>query len=298
MRTGAGVTDPLFNRIAIVGVGLLGGSLGLAARELKLCNEVIGVGRSQPSLDEARRVEAIDRGSLVPAEAVAQADLVVLCTPVRHIIEALPELISYAQPGTIFTDVGSTKASIVRSGEAAAAQQGCFFVGSHPMAGSEKSGVRYARPNLYQDSTCFVTKTPATDMNAFRKVCALWQALSARIVIARPERHDRLVASVSHLPHLMAVALVRALDQFQEDKNLIKGIIGNGFRDTTRVACGDTRMWEDICTDNHDEISRAQQALEGALREIMEACSLHEQGNKLRDLLQDACEYREFLDQR
>ncbi len=292
------MSDFLFNRIAIVGVGLLGGSLGLAARELKLCKEVLGVGRSQPSLDEARRVEAIDRGTMDAAEAISQADLVVLCTPVRHIVEAIPELMSHAKPGTIFTDVGSTKTSIVAAGEKAASANGCFFVGSHPMAGSEKSGVRFARKSLYEESTCFITKTPATNLDAFKKVYALWQALDARVVISRPERHDRLVASISHLPHLMAVALVRALDHFNEDKNLIKGIIGNGFRDTTRVACGDSRMWEDICTDNHAEISRAQQSLEQALREIMDACSCYETCDRLRVLLDEACEYRAFLENR
>jgi len=290
------VSDPLFNRIAIVGVGLLGGSLGLAARKHNLCQEIVGVGRSAASLEEARRLEVIDRSTQNAAEAIAESDLVVLCTPVRHIVEVLPQLVSHARPGTIFTDVGSTKASIVRVGEEAASSNGIHFVGSHPMAGSEKSGVRYARAELYKDSTCFVTKTATTNLNAFRKVCALWQALDARIVVARPERHDRLVASISHLPHLMAVALVRALDKFSEDKNLIKGIIGNGFRDTTRIACGDTRMWEDICTDNHEEISRSREALEQSLAEIMDACACKSDTDRLREVLDEACEYRVFLD--
>jgi prephenate dehydrogenase len=291
--------DPLFKRITIVGVGLLGGSLGMAARKLELCEEVVGVGRTPQALEEARRLEAIDRFTLEAREAIAESDLVVLCTPVRHIVQVLPEMIAMARPGTIFTDVGSTKASIVRIGEQAAAEAKCFFVGSHPMAGSEKSGVRYSRENLYRESTCFVTKTPATDMKAFARVCSLWEALEARIVIARPERHDQLVASISHLPHLVAVALVRAVEQFSEDKNLIKGIIGNGFRDTTRIACGDTQMWEDICTDNHAQISSSRNALERALQDLMSACGAEcNGGEKLRAILDDACEYRSFLDQR
>lgn len=291
------MTDTLFKRITIVGVGLLGGSLGMAARKKQLCEEVIGVGRSEPALEEARRLEAIDRATTNAAKAIASSDLIVLCTPVRHIVESLPQMISHAKPGTIFTDVGSTKASIVRVGEEAAGKCGCFFVGSHPMAGSEKSGVRHSRENLYEDSTCFVTKTSNTDMGAFAKVCGLWHALDARLVIARPERHDQLVASVSHLPHLVAVALVRAVEQFSEDKNLVKGIIGNGFRDTTRIACGDTRMWEDICTDNQEQILRSREALTSALEELMGACNTGS-GEELREILEDACSYREFLDAR
>lgn len=269
----------------------------MAARKHRLCKEVIGIGRSPAPLEEARRLEAIDGSTLDAQQGIKGADLVVLCTPVRHIIEALPQLISFARPGTIFTDVGSTKASIVRAGEAAAAQAGCFFVGSHPMAGSEKSGVRHARENLYQDSTCFVAKTPETNKTAFAKVCGLWEVLGARIVISRPERHDQLVASISHLPHVVAVALVRAVERFSEDKNLIKGIIGNGFRDTTRIACGDSQMWEDICTDNHEQIVRAQAVLNSALQELMGACGA-DGGAPLREILDDACAYRSFLDQR
>ncbi len=165
------------------------------------------------------------------------------------------------------------------------------------MAGSEKSGVRNARSNFYVDSTCFVTRTTQTDSYAFTKICTLWNALDARLVISRPERHDRLVATISHLPHLVAVALVRAMDQFAEDKNLIKGIIGNGFRDTTRIAAGDSIMWEDICTDNRDEISRARTALEAALTEITTACA-SDCGDMLRTLLEEASDYRHFLDNR
>lgn len=292
------MSEPLFNRVTILGVGLLGGSLGMALKKHKLANEVLGVGRSMPSLEEARRLEAIDQGTTSAADAVAQSDLVVLCTPVRHIIDSLPEMISFARPGCIFTDVGSTKGTIVRVGEEAAAAAGCHFVGSHPMAGSEKSGVRHSRENLYADSTCFVTKTPSTNLQAFAKITHLWHELDARVVIARPERHDQLVASISHLPHVMAVALVRAINEFNEDKNLIKGIIGNGFRDTTRIACGDSRMWEDICTDNHVEINRAQEVMQKSLTELMQACGTGAEGTQLRDLLDEACDYRQFMDNR
>ncbi len=285
-----------FDRIAIFGVGLLGGSLGLAAKERGLCREAVGTGRSQSALEEAVRLETIDRYEVDPAAAAAEADLIVLCTPVRHILDALPAIMAAAKPGAVVTDVGSTKASIVRTGEGAQREGGAFFVGSHPMAGSEKTGVRHARSNLYAGATCFVAKSPSTNSEAFGKVCAFWEALDSRIVIARPERHDELVAKVSHLPHLVAVALMHVVEECAEDKNLIKGIIGNGFRDMTRIAGGDSRMWEDICGENVAAIAEARRCFETALAKVMDAAAAGGEG--LRETLEDAREGREFLESR
>jgi prephenate dehydrogenase len=289
------LTQPHFNQISIVGVGLLGGSLGMAASHMGIAGEVVGVTRSKASIEEARRAEAIDRGTTDLVEGIREADLVILCTPVSHILTVLPEVMSNVKPGAIVTDVGSTKASIVTLGEELGKSHDRSFVGSHPMAGSEKTGVRAAKASLFHDSTCFVTRTAATRSDAFVMVCRFWQTLNARLVIARPDRHDRLVASISHLPHIAAVALVRAVESFNEDKNLVKGIIGNGFRDATRIAAGDVRMWEDICSDNRGEINRARAALDKSLTEILNACK-PDTCEELGDLLQDARDFREFLD--
>ena len=135
-----------------------------------------------------------------------------------------------------------------------------------------------------------------TDMTAFARVCQLWHAVGSRIVVSRPDRHDRLTAIISHLPHLAAVALVRAVENFNEDKNLIRGIIGNGFRDTTRIAAGNSEMWEDICIDNQTEISTARTGLENALRELMEACAAEPGCERLHTMLEEARTFREFLD--
>lgn len=286
----------LFDRIAIVGVGLLGGSLGLAVKERHLCREIIGIGRSQPALEEAMRLGAIDSYSLEMEEGVRDADLIVLCTPVRRILETLPEVMAAARPGAIVTDVGSTKASIVRTGEAAQREEGALFVGSHPMAGSEKTGVRHARASLFADATCVVTKTSRTSLTAFGRVCALWQALDSRIVVARPERHDDLVAKISHLPHLLAVALMQTLEECSEDKNLIKGIIGNGFRDMTRIAAGDSQMWEDICGENTPAIAEARRCFEQAFLKVMDAAAMG--GPELKRIPENASQSRHFLDQR
>jgi prephenate dehydrogenase len=290
------MSDPAFKEVAILGIGLLGGSLGLAIKERGLAGSVVGIGRSQKTLDEAVRIGIVDRATTDLGDGLRGADFVILCTPVRHILQNIDDVIDAARAGAIMTDVGSTKGSIVAAGEPAARRSGKFFVGSHPMAGSEKSGMHYSRANLYEDSTCFVTKTPDTDLAAFARVCAFWSALDSRVVIARPERHDHLTAMVSHLPHLVAVALTRAVANSQEDKNLIKGIIGNGFRDTTRIAQGNTSMWDDICADNSNEIGAARKALDQAMQEIVLRCG--GVNSDLKVLLEEASDYREFLNNR
>lgn len=289
------MSEPQFKQISIIGVGLLGGSLGMAALQHKLAGEVVGIGRTQTSLQEAERQGAISSGTTDLNEGVENADLVVLCTPVRNIAEVLPEVVERAPVGAVITDVGSTKASIVARGDEVTRGTGKFFVGSHPMAGSEKSGVRYSRPNLFEEATCFVTRSEETDFKAFSKICGLWRVLGSRLVISRPQRHDTLTAVISHLPHLAAVALVRAVENFYEDKNLVRGIIGNGFRDTTRIAAGNSDMWQDICLENHTEIEIARTALERSFNEIMDACRPGSDCERLHDILESAREFREFL---
>jgi prephenate dehydrogenase len=199
--------------------------------------------------------------------------------------------------GAIVTDVGSTKGTIVALGDDEGARRGRTFVGSHPMAGSEKSGVRHAREDLFEDTTCFVTKTPGTDLAAFARVGEFWHALGARLVVLRPERHDELAALASHLPHVVAVALVSAMAASGEDKNLVKGVIGNGFRDTTRIAAGSTDMWDDICSDNSAAIQRAERLMTAVVERIIAAQRAGD-SETLRQVLREAAEYREFLDNR
>ncbi len=267
----------------------------MAALDRKVCRDVIGIGRTQTGLQEAIRQGAISKGTTELSGGLADADLIVLCTPVRHIFSILPEVVAAAKRGAIITDVGSTKGSIVKQGDEITRGTGKLFVGSHPMAGSEKTGVQYSRPDLFEDSTCFVTRTAETDSNAFAAVCGLWRAFGSRLVISRPARHDSLTAVISHLPHLAAVALIRAVENINEDRNLIRGIIGNGFRDTTRIAAGSSEMWEDICVDNRSEIETARLALETSLHELMAACKNSEECDKLRKMLDQAREYTEFL---
>lgn len=283
-----------FPQITIVGPGLLGSSLGLAARERGLCDKIVGVGRNQTSLDEALRVEGVDTTTTDLEAGLAEADLVVLCMPICTIVEMLPKIMGACKPGALVTDVGSTKCSIVRTGEKFSKPEGAQFVGCHPMAGSEKFGARFARADLYEKTTCYVTKTEATELLAFARVSALWRALGTRLVVMRPERHDSLAAMVSHLPHMIAVSLMKAIELSGEDKNLVKGIIGNGFRDMTRVAAANTHMWVDIGCDNQSAVREALTLFRDALNDVVDAKGeIREE--KLRRLLEDAAEYRDFL---
>ncbi|MGB9691348.1 MAG: prephenate dehydrogenase [Candidatus Sumerlaeaceae bacterium] len=287
--------QPHFQKLAIYGVGLLGGSIALAARQRQLVDQIIGIGRSAETLMRAQEAGAIDSFSTDPAEGVADADLVILCTPVRHIIESLPVVMAHVKSGALITDVGSTKASIIEAAEKCAPSPG-IFVGSHPMAGSELSGMSNAKADLFENANCFITPTPRMPREAVAKIAAWWQALGCRLAIARPERHDMLVALVSHLPHMVAVALVRAVESFNEDQNLVRGIIGNGFRDTTRIACGSAQMWQDICSENRDEIERACSTFEKAFQQLL---AVHASDpEQLKTEFLSACDYRKKLDER
>lgn len=235
-------------RLSIVGVGLLGGSLGLALRALEdLPWQVTGYGHRQASLQAALEIGAIDRAADDLATAVADADMVVLCTPVGLFEGLLTKMAPHLKAGAIVTDVGSTKRSIVAAAKCLL-PDGVRFLGSHPMAGSEKRGVEFARTDLFQGATCIVTPTPETGADTLDAVESLWRSLGMQVVRLSPEDHDRLLADVSHLPHALAAALVA----MQKPDAL--PLAGKGFLDTTRIAGGDGALWRDILLDNRDNL--------------------------------------------
>ncbi len=190
---------------------------------------------------------AIDAWTLDPAEAVGQADLVVLCMPVSLIGPWMGRIAKYLKPGAIVTDVGSTKAAICEAGTRAI-RPPAHFVGSHPMAGSEKKGVSVARAELFEGATCIVTPTAGTDSGAAETVAAFWKGLGCRIACHDPETHDKLVALVSHLPHAVAAAVVAV----QSEASL--ALHGKGFLDATRIAGGDPELWRDIFMENRGNL--------------------------------------------
>jgi len=248
------------NTVAIIGVGLLGGSIGLALRAAGFTGRRVGIGRRRSSLDKALACDAVDEVTLDPARGVAEAQLVILGTPIGAFESLLRQIAGGLAPGTYVTDVGSTKAQVVRTARRLL-PAGVRFVGSHPMAGSEKTGVEFARADLFEDALCLVTPTRSTPAEDVQAICRFWQALGGRTVTLSPQQHDKLLARISHLPHVAAAALVRLAGK----QNAIE-LAGPGFQDTTRIASGNAAMWTDILRTNAKPI---QQALDGLIAELM-----------------------------
>jgi prephenate dehydrogenase len=228
---------------------------------------------------------AIDEGYAEAAAAVQGADLVVLCTPVGVLCNLLDEIAPALAPGAVVTDVGSTKRTIVSH----AGRGYGTFVGSHPMAGSEKQGVQHARADLYEGALCLTTPDSRTQPEALEKVESFWRLLSMRVRRLTPEAHDRLIGDVSHLPHALAAALVHA----QTDDAL--ALAGKGFLDTTRIAAGDAGLWRDILLDNRDNLraglGRLRRDLDGLLALLEKSDS-----EGLRSWLESASKRREVID--
>ena len=255
----------MIRQLAIVGVGLLGGSVAKAARLGGLAHRIVGIGR-----DAGRLRPALDDGTLDLAvteldAGVREADFVLLAAPVLT-IEGLLERVWRAAPdGALITDVGSTKRNIVRAAERLAATRSLSFVGSHPLAGSEQAGYRVARADLFRGATVVVTPTEATELGALKKTTEFWEALGARVSSLDPETHDRTVAAISHLPHLIACALVDGAARVEPSA---LELAARGFRDTTRIAAGDPDMWTEIFLANRDALSATVEAFRAALADL------------------------------
>jgi len=256
----------LFDRVVIVGVGLLGCSLGLALKAHGLANHITGVGRRSSSLDTARARGAIDAASLELHKSAADASLIVIATPAALVVEKLDETRAACPPHAIVTDVASTKEAICRHA-AATWPQPRRFIGSHPMAGSEQSGPEHGRAELYEGSICLVEEGEGLDAGARAGVVGLWEALGATVVGIAPDAHDTLLARTSHLPHIMAAALAAVAVRGGD----IRQFIGNGFRDTTRIAAGHPEIWRDICLTNREAILAGLAELHAHLDEFTAA---------------------------
>jgi prephenate dehydrogenase len=255
----------VIQRLAVVGVGLLGGSLALAARAQGLAREIVGVGRDRSRLEAPLRAGAVDRVTTSVAEGVRDADVIVLAATVLANERLLGEVWGAMTPGALVTDVGSTKRGIVSVAERLAAAQPRAFVGSHPMAGSEQSGFGVARADLFRGATVIITPTDASDPAAVKGVTALWETLGARVSALDPDTHDRVVAAISHLPHVAAWALVDAVGRFEPGA---LAFAARGFKDTTRIAASDPAMWTDILLGNRDAIVASLAAFRRALDDL------------------------------
>ncbi len=275
-----------FDTAVIIGVGLLGGSLGLALKERRLARYVRGVGRRATSLDTARAMGAIDESYLDPVEACRNAELVVLCTAANTIPALLDAIRPACGPDAVVTDVASTKGAICAHA-AATWPSPLRFIGSHPMAGSEKFGPEHAYASLYEGSVAIIEPEAGHAPDAHAAVCALWRAVGARIIELEPQRHDTLLARTSHIPHVTAACL--ALLAAEEGD--VRAVVGGGFRDTTRIAAGRPEIWRDICLTNRKAILDGLDALRGrldALRGLLESGD----GPGLEAFLEAGCEAR------
>ncbi|MFK7820958.1 MAG: prephenate dehydrogenase [Planctomycetaceae bacterium] len=236
------------NVIAIVGVGLLGGSIAAAVKERNPGTQVVGIGRNQTRLAQAAALGLLDSFH-TDINGIADADIIVICTPVDRIVEDVRNAAEVAKPGALITDVGSVKRTIV-TGLLDLAAAGTF-VGSHPMAGSEKSGFEHADPNLFVDANCIVCPTEVTPSTATATIIQFWQDLGSNTTSMPPEEHDKIVATISHLPHAVAAALARTPD------TPALPFAATGFADTTRIASGDPGLWAAIFAANREEVMSA-----------------------------------------
>jgi prephenate dehydrogenase len=239
-------------RLAVLGLGLLGGSVVKAARAAGLAREIVGIGRDRARLEPARRDGVVDHVTTDIAAGVRGADVVVLAATVDAIERQLETVAGAVGPDTLVTDVGSTKAAIVAAADRLARTRPFAFVGSHPMAGSEQSGYAVSRADLFRGATVIVTPTDRTPPALVKSTSAFWEALGAgRIVSLDPPTHDRAVAAISHLPHVVAFALVDAVARFEP---AAFEVAARGFKDTTRIAASDPEVWRTILFANRTAV--------------------------------------------
>jgi len=259
-----------WKKITLIGVGLLGGSLGMALRKRRLAGSVVGFVRRAASVEECRERGAVNLATLDLKRAVAGAELIVLCTPLAQMRDLVEQMLPALKPGAIVTDVGSVKGSVVRDLEALVAKAGAHFVGGHPMAGAEKMGVAAARADLFVGTACVITPTRKSNPAAVRKVEQLWKSVGARLLKLTPKAHDVLVSRSSNLPHLVAAQLVNLTLSTELPKE--QGMLcATGFRDTTRIASGSPEMWRDIALANRKNLSRALVAFTNRLQDFRRA---------------------------
>ena len=260
------MTTRQIKHVTVIGVGLLGGSAALAIKAHDPSVRVAGVGRRKVSLDAALEVGAIDTAHFDPAECVGESDLVILATPVGAFEEHLRSAAPMLGTNTLVTDVGSTKVRVARLAGRILGPSGPF-VGSHPMAGSEQKGVRFSRADLFAGATCIITPTAATRRDVADAIEAFWESLGMRVVRRSPGAHDRAVARISHLPHVLAGLLMLLPGKNDLD------VSASGFRDVTRLASGDPEMWRDILLTNRGAVLAALDRFSAdtaALRELID----------------------------
>ena len=281
------------DKLAVIGVGLIGASCALAARAAGAVTQVVGIGRSQANLDRALARGAIDRGVLLDADwarEVADADLVLIAIPVAQYRGVLPTLAGVLGDRTVITDAGSTKQDVVLAARETLRAKLAQFVPGHPIAGSERSGAEAGDAALYVGRQVILTPLPETSAEAVALVTDFWTACGARVALLDPGRHDRILAAVSHLPHLLASTLVAELASRKDSAEYL-GSAGSGFRDFTRIAGSSPEMWRDIALANRDALLTEIAAYRTALDALASSIE-HGDGAALDTMLTRASEAR------
>jgi len=242
-----------FKRVTIVGVGLIGGSLALAARENGSFGHITGIGRTPGNLQKAMKLGVVDNCTLDLAQGVRQSDLIVIATPVSAVVPLIEKMLPHLKEHALITDVGSVKGPIIRRVDDLPLGS-TNFVGGHPIAGTENSGVEAAFLGLFKGRKCILTPSKRSSSAALKSIEALWASLGSDVVVMDSEHHDRIMAAVSHLPHIIAFALVNFLSSIDDAPASIFNFSGGGLKDFTRIAASDPVMWRDIALMNKTNI--------------------------------------------
>lgn len=281
----------LIDRLSIIGVGLIGGSLARALRKQNACGHITGYGRSSEHLQEAVDLGVIDDFSLSMDSAVKAADMIVLATPLKTTEPLLKAMRPYLAEDAVITDVGSAKGSVVEAAHATLNDFLPRFVPGHPIAGKEKSGVSASTADLFQSHRVILTPLPETSVSAIDKVRQMWELCGAEVVQLEVKQHDEILAATSHLPHMLAYALVDCLAGMRERDEIFRFAAG-GFADFTRIASSDPQMWHDICIANRAELLRSVEAFGKYLENIRSAIE-KDDSETLLDIFSRAKETRD-----
>jgi prephenate dehydrogenase len=286
-------SDFSFNKVSIIGVGLIGGSLGLALKGKKPNFKIVGIDK-QKIIEKAIARGAIDEGTVNLEEGVKEADIVIIATPVKTILDLLPKINLFLKKGCLVTDTGSTKGQIMERANQVLSKD-VFFVGGHPMAGSEKCGIEEANPYLFCNRIYILTPTKKSDLIAIDKIFSLIKMIGANRLILDPLEHDRIVGAVSHLPQIIAVSLINTIGELAlrgNNTNYFRAI-GEGFKDMTRIASSPYKIWEDICETNQENILKMIQEFKNYF-EIIEDKLKNDPGS-LKEEFQKAGKLRESI---
>ena len=282
-----------FKKITIIGVGLIGGSFGLALKENRPNFKIVGVDK-QEVIKKAIARGAIDEGTVNLEEGVKEADVVIMATPVKTILGLLPQINSFLKKGCLVTDTGSTKAKIIETANQVLPQD-IHFIGGHPMTGSEEYGIESANPHLFQDRTYILTPTKKSNLIAIEKIFSLVKMIGANKLVLNPLDHDRIVGVVSHLPQIMAVSLINMVSELvqKENNNNYFKAVGEGFKDMTRIALSPCKIWEDICDTNKEAILEMIQQFKQYLNLVEDKLTNDPEG--LKEEFQKARKLRESI---